>query len=986
MNDERYWNIKFLNKWFAISSILFMGTFIWMFIDDNDDEFKVYQRNFRKMEAQNAESKLLQEIDRVREERIVYEKKVLEAENNFDLKEFELLDYQLKLDTAKAKFYKANMNYLESKAIVEAKKYNYETQKLHYHGMEPLKIEQEYFELVASLNVLKLTKEDKESDVLEIEGKIKSLGDEKNNAQIALNQILKEVNIAQRKLNKLDRKKMTLANKIGDIFRDLPILDFLDPYYKVEQVVLPAIKYNVNFAQVPEVDRCTSCHLGINNPDYKDAPQPYTTHPNLDLYLSSSSPHSYEQFGCTSCHAGRGRGTSFTSATHTPSSPDQKKEWEEKYHWHEMHHWLKPMLPTKYTQASCFKCHSDQTSIKGAEKLSTGLQLINQQGCNNCHHIETHQPDRKIGPDLRKLDKKVTKDWAGKWIRNPQGFRHNTKMPAFFNQSNNSDSSSIKRNETEIAAIVEYLFPNGDKKPTNQKKYIGNKENGEKLFGVVGCKGCHIIENNPNNIATTANQENLFRQHGPNLIGLGSKTSAKWIYEWLKEPSDYWHETVMPSLRLSDQEAKDLTAYLYQFKNVEFENETSVKIDKRELDNITSSWLKKSFSVEQSNSKLSNMNFDEKLNFVADKSIRHYGCYTCHNIAGYEDDKPIGAELTYEGSKSTSKLDFGYRHDLDHKNYVWFYHKLKDPRQFDYGKTLAYEDKARMPNFYLNEEEIEAIVTAILGFNDDQIGKELLANSYIPDQQIYQGNKLIINNNCQGCHIIDGIGGHISENYSGSEYAPPNLNTEGSKVQPDWLFNWFHNPYKIRPNIQVRMPSFNMTDEEWNSVIKAFQHRDNDLLDFASDIKIDKLSNHFKAGKKLHELGACNNCHFYGTQFPKQAAQTWAPNLALTKERFQPEWIIEWLRDPQKIMPGTKMPAPYLPDAEILNLPGAEQDWGKYLVKFNGDQEAMLIGLRDYLYSIQGKIDISSEINEYFKKNGYDFEDEEEEEEDDDDW
>ena len=149
-----------------------MGTFIWMFIDDNDDEFKVYQRNFRKMEAQNAESKLLEEIDRIKEERIVYEKKVLEAENNFDLKEFELLDYQLKLDTAKAKFYKANMNYLESKAIVEAKKYNYETQKLHYHGMEPLKIEQEYFELVASLNVLKLTKEDKESDVLEIEGKI----------------------------------------------------------------------------------------------------------------------------------------------------------------------------------------------------------------------------------------------------------------------------------------------------------------------------------------------------------------------------------------------------------------------------------------------------------------------------------------------------------------------------------------------------------------------------------------------------------------------------------------------------------------------------------------------------------------------------------------------------------------------------------------------------------------------------------------------
>ena len=162
-----------------------------------------------------------------------------------------------------------------------------------------------------------------------------------------------------------------------------------------------------------------------------------------------------------------------------------------------MHHWLKPMLPTKYTEAGCFKCHDNQTYIEGADKLTLGLKLINQKGCNNCHHIETQKPARKVGPDLRKLDEKVNKEWAGKWIRNPQSFRHNTKMPAFFGQSNNSDSLSVQRNETEIATIVEYLFPNGDKKISNGKKYLGNKENGEKLFNVVGCKGCHIIEENP---------------------------------------------------------------------------------------------------------------------------------------------------------------------------------------------------------------------------------------------------------------------------------------------------------------------------------------------------------------------------------------------------------------------------------------------------------------------------------------------------------
>ena len=103
---------------------------------------------------------------------------------------------------------------------------------------------------------------------------------------------------------------------------------------------------------MPAVDRCTSCHLGITDPDFVDAEQPFTTHPDLELYLTSKSPHPQESFGCTSCHDGRSRGTSFISSAHTPNTPDQKHEWEEKYSWKKIHHWLQPMMPKKYTQAS----------------------------------------------------------------------------------------------------------------------------------------------------------------------------------------------------------------------------------------------------------------------------------------------------------------------------------------------------------------------------------------------------------------------------------------------------------------------------------------------------------------------------------------------------------------------------------------------------------------------------------------------------------
>ena len=215
-----------------------------------------------------------------------------------------------------------------------------------------------------------------------------------------------------------------MANKLGDIVRDLPILDFLDPYYKVNQIVVADVKYDVNFAAVPVVDRCTSCHLGIDNPDFSDAPQPYTTHPNLDLYVTSNSPHPMNNFGCTSCHGGRSRGTSFVSSSHTPNSSEDKERWKEKHDWKVNHHWLTPMLPTKYTEASCFKCHNNTSDLAGGEKINLGLTLIDQAGCNGCHHNEDWPTLAKSGPNLKRINEKLTEDWVSKWVKNPRHFRY----------------------------------------------------------------------------------------------------------------------------------------------------------------------------------------------------------------------------------------------------------------------------------------------------------------------------------------------------------------------------------------------------------------------------------------------------------------------------------------------------------------------------------------------------------------------------------
>jgi hypothetical protein len=38
-----------------------------------------------------------------------------------------------------------------------------------------------------------------------------------------------------------------------------------------------------------------------------------------------------------------------------------------------------------------------------------------------------------------------------------------------------------------------------------------------------------------------------------------------------------------------------------------------------------------------------------------------------------------------------------------------------------------------------------------------------------------------------------------------------------------------------------------------------------------------------------------------------------APNLTIAHERLRPEWVLNWLVDPQRIVPGTRMPT-FFPD------------------------------------------------------------------------
>src|ERR1035441_857598 len=105
--------------------------------------------------------------------------------------------------------------------------------------------------------------------------------------------------------------------------------------------------FHANLApHIPARFGCTTCHLGVEDPTMKNAPQPFTFHANL-------APHIPARFGCTVCHGGQGL------ASDKQSAHGKVPFWQE------------PLLPKEYIRASCGRCHKEG-EVPGVPELTDG--------------------------------------------------------------------------------------------------------------------------------------------------------------------------------------------------------------------------------------------------------------------------------------------------------------------------------------------------------------------------------------------------------------------------------------------------------------------------------------------------------------------------------------------------------------------------------------------------------------------------------------
>jgi cytochrome c2 len=884
-------NIKGLNVIFAFSAIGLLLATVGLIWADYSREWKNWQRRFQALDLQTTRSKLQQAQQAVDQNQIQeLQAKLKEAEEALGSQQSalaEALDKEKKLSDA---LYLADIRARELKSVYDSRRYYFEEDLQHHpekaERERPAfdKLEKDFFEAQAEFRRL-------DFEHLEARGKVREIRARETEIQGEIRKLNEQVALIQRKLG-------SIRPSFANFFRNLPVVDFIDPSIKIKQVMVSNVTEELNFTQVPRVDRCMTCHLGIDNPDFADAPQPFRTHPNLDLFVKLESPHSMERFGCTGCHSGRGRATTFTRVVHTPRDEAQKKEWEEKYGWHEDHYWDSPMFPVGTTESGCLKCHKNVVWIPEADLFNRGRDLYERAGCWGCHNTQGFENRRKVGPDLLHVASKTTPEWAARWVRDPKSFKTSTRMPRFWNLDNNPDSSVGARNDTEVASIVAYVFDKSE--PLTYAAVVppGSAVAGKELVESVGCLGCHITDDAE---AATAHPR---RRHGPSLAGLGSKVNREFLFHWLKNPKHYWAGTFMPDLRLTDREAADVTAYLMSFKSPEFESLPVPAADPGALDEVVLEFLRAGLPDQMASEKLASMSEQDKKLYAGEKLIQRYGCFGCHDIKGFENAQKIGVDLSDWGSKMVTRLDFGFV-EIEHNRRAWLEQKLAAPRSYDNGKIKTPPEKLRMPYFGFSEEEIDDIARNVLGQVREEMPREGVKNLTAEEELANRGRLIVHQYNCQGCHLIEGEGGAIYETIEDPGLRPPNLNTQGAKVKADWLFAFLKEPSTIRPWFKARMPTFGLGDDHANMLVRYFMALDKTHPFETLDPPLDRLK--LASGEILLNRLQCLKCHVLEAMGTLDASQL-APNFRLARERLREDWIVRWLLDPQTIMPGTQMP------------------------------------------------------------------------------
>jgi mono/diheme cytochrome c family protein len=592
-------------------------------------------------------------------------------------------------------------------------------------------------------------------------------------------------------------------------------------------------------------------------------PNPFASHPRLDLFVGSQSPHKMAEVGCTICHDGQGSATAFKWASHTPNDPMQAGRWKRDHGWFDNHHWLFPQYPKRYSESLCLKCHHDVTELAASDrfpdppapKLTAGFHLFQQYGCYGCHEINGFDgPNRRIGPDLR-TEPNYTgaaeallagggltdpqRDWASELARQPT-------------------------NDTARHSLSESL------------------KTAEKLPGQPGMTKRLV------NLLDDVESPGKLRKVGPSLRHVKSKVDFDFLYSWIRQPSDFRPSTKMPQ-------------FFGQFAHLDGKGlAESKRFEPIEIQGIAEYLLAKSQPFE----------FAEHPKSVSAAASTERGkvafqirCLACHQHSDFPEGKmEQGPDLSRIGAK----LDRKDNPDGPPWLYTWLrnpsqYHartlmpnmfldpllgadgKLTDPAAdvaaFLLGSRQDWEPKD-VPARQLNDESLKALDDLALenlkaaftrtqsegylrtGIPENRRGElkgdevELVGDMTVEKKLRYVGRRSISKYGCAGCHDVPGFEDAKPIGTGLADWARKTSDKLAFEQIVEYMKHGHGAPGALKPEVNVHRDVTDTEIEEADQGQYGHTHLEIENLDPDTGFYMEKLIEHQREGfiwQKLRE-------------------------------------------------------------------------------------------------------------------------------------
>jgi mono/diheme cytochrome c family protein len=508
--------------------------------------------------------------------------------------------------------------------------------------------------------------------------------------------------------------------------------------------------------------------------------------------------------------------------------------------------WEQPILPARYLESSCGQCHWN--TLTGTPQLNQGRKLLTRYGCVSCHVLKTPEGRRlastTAAPPLAHIAEKTPREWVFAWLKNPQAYAVTATMPNF--ELTDADARDIS------AFLMSQSTPYLAVASQPASAASADAQAGASVYGESFCASCHATVNAAGML--------VGGDVGPELTRIGSKVKPEWLTEWLRNPKTYDPATAMPHYRFDQKQLGPLSGFL------------EAKTDSDLLANVH---LEPATPEQIARGKT---------------LVTERGCASCHEINGIKKPDNFAPELTVVGSESLTKIVFapGVEHTLPD----YMQAKIRQPHTFP---------GAKMPQYTFTQPQVDALVTALLAQTERALTLPATLRVAGKRESDYRpagkAGQLMADMNCFSCHAINGRGGDMA----------PDLTWEGSSVQRRWLVSFMKNPNTLRPALIRRMPRFNVTDAEAETIadyiMTVYQTPafDRDALDPAKFSAAD-----VELGRQLfYSKYACQACHIIDPQNDKGYI---GPTLTQVGARLNAAWIFHWLKDPQGLRTGTIEP------------------------------------------------------------------------------